>query len=92
MDVSHYDRVVLCAILGPERLPTGKVCHFIRGAEAEPARELRIIQLDGDPGFYLIRFNVSGVEITDTYHDTVEMAMEQAEFEFGLMPGDWKLP
>ncbi len=29
--------------------------------------------------------------MTDTYHDTLERAFEQARLEFGVEPDEWKM-
>jgi len=55
----------------------------------EPPYELRIVQFEGDAGYYLIHFAETGEELTDTYHDSCQQAMEQAEFEFGITESDW---
>ena len=60
--------------------PTGKTRHYegawtseglVHGAELRAPHELRIVQIPPDPGFYLLRFDEAGEEITDTYHDTL---------------------
>ncbi|MDA1055685.1 MAG: hypothetical protein O3C40_35265 [Planctomycetota bacterium] len=75
--------------LRPDHKSTGNTRHTVSGIVVEPPAELRIVQFDGDPGFYLIHFNEIGEEITDTYHDSCKQAMEQAEFEFGTKEKDW---
>lgn len=47
---------------------------------------LSIVQYENDPGFYL---DETGQEQTDTYHDTLDSAFEQAEFEFGISKEEW---
>ncbi len=51
---------------------------------------LAIVQYEGDDGVYLLYFSESGEELTDTYHSGVDEAMNQAEFEFGVLPGEWQ--
>lgn len=42
-------------------------------------------------GVYLFRLDVSGVSLADTWHLSVEDAMQQAAFEFGVANGcSWK--
>ena len=69
---------------------TGKTKHTVNGIVVDPPCELRIVQLEGDHGFYLIHFNEKQQEITDTLHSTCLEAMKQAEFEFGIMKEDWE--
>ena len=83
------EKIVHRVRLRPEHKPTGMTTHTVSGIVVEPPFELRILQFDGDPGFYLIHFDESGTELTDTYHDTCQQAMEQAQFEFGVEEEDW---
>jgi hypothetical protein len=68
---------------------TGKVIHRRHGAIVPEPAVLEIIQYSGDAGFYLIHFSADGVELTDTYHDTVAEALEQANYEFGCTREQW---
>ena len=69
--------------------PTGKTRHF-QGREAlPPPTELRIVQYKSDPGYYLFYCDESGIEITDTYHESLREAMDQAEYEFGIATHEW---
>ncbi len=38
---------------------------------------------------YLIHFDKSDQEITDTHHDTLQDAMGQAEWEYGVKSHEW---
>jgi hypothetical protein len=49
---------------------------------------LEIAQYPNDSGFYLLHICASG-EIADIHHGTVEEAMHQAEFEFGVQKEEW---
>ena len=69
--------------------PTGRTIHR-KGSEVLPAPStLRIASLPGAPGVYLLHFDPAEREITDTFHDSVEDAMTQAEWEFGILPSEW---
>ena len=48
---------------------------------------LEIVQEDG--AFYLFYFNECGVCFTDTWHQSLEEAKQQAAFEFGIEAGEW---
>ncbi|MDY7094506.1 MAG: hypothetical protein SX243_16160 [Acidobacteriota bacterium] len=76
--------------LGPQHRPTGKTRHSLGASELPPPTELRIVQYTEDPGYYLLYFDDQGEELTDTYHDSLNEAMEQAEWEFGVRPEDWQ--
>lgn len=72
--------------------PTGRTRHTFNGVEVSPATSLRIVQFDTDPGYYLIHLDNEGREVADTYHDTIDDAIAQAEWEFGLLRREWKSP
>jgi hypothetical protein len=63
--------------------PTGKTRHVVEGKEATDFAGLAIAQYRSGPGFYLFYCDDEWNAITDTYHDTIDAAIEQAEFEFG---------
>jgi hypothetical protein len=76
--------------LGPQHKPTGRTRHLVGGAPIAKPSALRIVSYDGDPGFYLLYLDTEGKELTDTYHDTLEAALDQAEWEFGVTPDEWE--
>lgn len=68
---------------------TGKTKHYILNEEMPKPMELQIVQYDGDTGFYLLYLDKEGEEMTDTYHDTIEAAFRQAEWEFNIKQEEW---
>jgi hypothetical protein len=68
---------------------TGNVRHVRNGHEIGLPFLLRIVQYDGDAGYYLLRFDKNDEELTDTYHDTLEDAFLQAKFEYQIKERDW---
>lgn len=42
-----------------------------------------------DDAFYLLYLDADGKPMTDTWHETLGQAKQQAEFEFGIMDDDW---
>jgi hypothetical protein len=74
-------RVLLVADLGDTSV-TGNTRHVVEGAEVEDFAALAIVQYDGDEGVYLLYCDGGWGAVTDTYHDSVEAAVAQAEFEF----------
>jgi hypothetical protein len=42
-------------------------------------------------GFYLFRYSATGEFGGDTWHETLEEAKRQAEFEYGIEDPDWEL-
>ena len=70
--------------------PTGATRHYSDSALLPPPKALTIEQYEGNPGFYLMYRNEANKEQTDTYHETLDDAFAQAEFEFGIKRGEWK--
>ena len=68
---------------------TGNTTHYDGNKILPQPFALSIAQYDGDSGFYLFYLDESGKEQTDTYHESIEGAFKQAEFEFGVKKEDW---
>ena len=85
---SHY-RILWKVKLCKHHAPTGRTLHFLSNIPAPPPVELRIIQYPEDNGYYLFYCDDRGKEYTDTYHDSVEDAMRQAEREYNVKPEEW---
>lgn len=84
------DYIIVARItLGAHHLPTGKTRHRYGTLEIPPPSTLAIANYPDAPGFYLLHFDKEGNELTDTYHESVEEAKAQAEWEFGIQPGEW---
>jgi hypothetical protein len=83
--------------LGPQHRPTGVTRHYYGYAdgvrvEIPPPVSLRVVQYPGnEPRAYLFYCDETGEEMTDTLHDSVEEALEQARAEFGVLPQEWTL-
>ena len=77
--------------LGPTHQATGKTRHFHGGEQLPCPSELRIVKYPDDPGYYLFYCNDERVEFTDTYHETLEGAISQAEWEFQIKPMEWTI-
>jgi hypothetical protein len=77
--------------LGPLHQPTGKTRHFYGSETLPPPSELRIVKYSDDPGFYLFYCDSNGREFTDTYHETLEAAMLQADWEFAVKRNEWEI-
>lgn len=77
--------------LPPKTKRTGKTTHYHNGTviKAIP-QKLQIVQYENDNGFYLIQIDSTNNELSDTYHDSIEDAKDQAAWEFDLKEFDWK--
>ncbi|MBX3474614.1 MAG: hypothetical protein KF754_09550 [Planctomycetes bacterium] len=74
--------------LGEQPRATGFTRHLIAGEPMPPPAMLRIVKYD-DHGFYLLYCSVEGAAYTDTWHETMEHAMDQAGAEFNVKPTEW---
>lgn len=75
-------------VLGEHHLRPGRTRHTLNGKDFPSFVSLEIAQYPNDSGFYLLHIAVNG-QIADTHHETVEEAMHQAEFEFGVQKDEW---
>ena len=58
------------------------VVNLWRGSCKGRRRDLRSVEYEGDPYFYLFGCDEEWSNITDTWHQTVDEAIAQAEFEY----------
>jgi len=81
--------------LADRHRPTGFTRHYYGYADSSRVEvprpvALRLVQYEGDaPRVYLFYCDASGEELTDTLHDSLLEAMEQAEAEFGVGVFEW---
>lgn len=61
---------------------TGATRHVVGGGEVTEFAALAIAQYPSDSGFYLFYCDERWEVVTDTYHESIRAAIEQAEFEF----------
>ncbi len=76
--------------LGPTHQPTGRTRHVVGGQMAPVPAELQIVHYEGDAGYYLLYCDETGMQITDTYHDSVAAAMAQAKWEYNTAEREWE--
>ena len=63
-------------------IPT-KTRHVVEGRVVEDFAALAIAQYKRGEGVYLFDCDADWNSVTDTYHDNIQGAIAQAEFEFG---------
>jgi len=76
--------------LTPSHRSTGNTRHFLPSGPMPLPVELQIAQYPGDSGFYLFYLDEHGEVMTDTYHDTLERALGQGEWEFSVAADEWE--
>src|SRR5262245_54841164 len=76
-------RVLRYAIVGDGVTPTGKTVHRLHPSGVMgSAAALAIYQYDGDGCCYLFYCDTEWNVLTDTWHESLEAAVKQAEFEY----------
>ena len=68
---------------------TGNTRHIVPGTNPEPDR-IAICKSPDDESYYLFYCDSQWNVITDTLHQTVEIAEQQAEFEFKNVELMWQ--
>lgn len=80
------------AALNEGHLRPGRTKHTLidsKGAREFPSfTSLAICQYPGDSGYYLMHL-CEGSEGTDTWHENLDDALHQAEWEFGVREDEW---
>lgn len=76
-------------ILDTTQSKTGKTAHIVAGKTVEAVFGLAICKYSDGQEFYLFYCDRYWKTITDTYHDTIEKAKEQAEHEFSNTRAAW---
>jgi hypothetical protein len=69
--------------------PTGNCRHIVAGVVEGPAAGLAICQYEGSKAYYLFACGSEWNTLTDTWHETLEDAMKQAEFEYEGVSKTW---
>ncbi|WP_143740280.1 hypothetical protein [Micromonospora echinospora] len=90
------ERTVAEIRLTERHRPTGFTRHYYGHpggprVEVPPPVSLRLVQYAGDePRVYLFYCDATGEEMTDTLHDSLEDAMDQAKAEFRVRRDEWR--
>ena len=84
--------VLIWAPLNEGVIPTGYCTHSVAGADMGPADALAIcVYSDPAPEYYLFHCDRAWRVLTDTAHDTLELAQRQAETEYTGVSARWRL-
>ena len=65
--------------------------HIVNSEEMKQPSELQIAKYEDDEGYYLLYVDKLGNEMNDTFHESMQDALEQAEWEFGIKKADWEV-
>ena len=74
----HGAKVLRYAVVSEDVEPTGATRHVARGVKLGPAAALAIASYGEDEGYYLYYLDDDGRVVTDTFHDSVDGAFDQA--------------
>jgi hypothetical protein len=74
--------IVLFTTIDERHRHTGECLQIVAGVVQGPAAGLAICLYDGEDGFHLFGCDEDWLCVTDTWHQTLEQATGQAEFEF----------
>jgi hypothetical protein len=82
-------RVVCYTPIDHRHRYTGNTRQVVAGVLLGPANGLAICQYDGESAFYLFGCDADWNSLSDTWHETLEDAKEQAEFEYEETSQTW---
>lgn len=82
-------RVIRWSPIDAQHRPTGNCKHIVSGGLQCPAAGLAICQYEGEDAYYLFGCDAEWNTITDTWHLTLEDALDQAEFEYEGVSKTW---
>ena len=83
--------VVVCfSTIDHRHKPTGNCEQIVAGVLQGPACALAICQYEGEECFYLFGCDAEWNSRTDTWHETLEDAQGQAEFEYEGVSKTWQ--
>jgi hypothetical protein len=88
----YHAPVVAWAIVGSGNRPTGNTVHRVDGRVIGAAAGLAICQSTDSRGFYLFYCDATWKEIADTWHQSLDDAKAQAEFEYHGIGSQWQFP
>ena len=82
-------RVVCYTPVDERHSKTENTVHLVIGEEVADPKGLVICQYDGDDAYYLFGCNEQWESQSDTWHQTVDEAKDQAEFEYAGTSRTW---
>jgi hypothetical protein len=83
-------KIILFTPIDERHRHTGNCRQIVAGVLQGPVAGLAICGYKGEEGFLLFGCDASWGSVTDTWHQTVEEAMGQAEFEYEGTTATWR--
>ncbi len=84
-------RVVRWSAIDSRHRPTRSCRHIVAGRLQGPAARLAICQCEDEDSYYLFACDSEWNPLTDTWHATLEEALDQAEFEYEGVSNTWNV-
>ena len=82
-------RVLRWTAIDDRHKPTRNCRHIVAGEAQGPAAGLAICRYDGEEAVYLFGCDEEWNSVTDTWHETFQDALRQAEFEYEGVALTW---
>lgn len=82
-------KVILYTPIDERHQWTGNTQHIVNGKLADNICGLAICQYELEEGYYLFGCDENWQSVTDTFHDTIEDAKDQAAFEYENIHHSW---
>jgi hypothetical protein len=80
-------------VLNERHKRPSQTMHFLNDGQGRPEfppfTSLMITQCPENPGNYFLLSLCDNVQVADTFHLTLDDALHQAEYEFGVRPEEW---
>jgi hypothetical protein len=70
---------------------TGRTRHYLGNNLLSVPAKLQIARYPEMGGFYLFYLDEHEKVMTDTFHDSIQSALEQAKWEFNISEADWQI-
>jgi hypothetical protein len=84
-------RVVCYTLIDHRHRRTGNCRQIVKGILQGPAAGLAICYVDSEDAYYLFGCDEDWCPVTDTWHQTLDEAKFQAEFEYEGVTSTWQV-
>ena len=85
-------RVICYTPIDDRHSHTGNCRQIVRGVLQGAAAGLAICYFDGEEAYYLFGCDEDWNPVTDTWHQNLDEAKQQAEFEYQGVSATWQCP
>lgn len=82
-------KVIMFTPIDEQHQFTGKPQHIVSGKLMSKISGLVICQYENDTSFYMFGCDKNWKSITDTWHESIEDAIHQANFEYAGTKDTW---